>query len=711
MRLSLPSFMSARTPVSTRIRIIQLSLIVVVSVVSFAALTLPIGLRPVTQALSVGDVSQTTQKAPRDIEYVSDVRTEEARVAAESAVQPVYSQPDAAIARQQIERLNTTMQYITSVRDNSGTSLEQKRTDLIALSDVRLKLETIDYLLAISSARWEIVQAESLRVLEQVMRRAIHEDKVESAQAGAASFISLTLNEQQSALVAELVDAFVVPNSFYSEDLTTAARAAARESVKPIVQTYKTGETIVPAGEVITPADFEAFQQLGMIYPGQRWEDVAGAAAVIILSAVFVPMYFFRRKRSAVVNDPRSIMVIAVIFIVFLLGARLFTNRTLAPYGYPLQAAGLLITTLFGLETGLVITIPLCLLAAYGLPNTLDLTPYYLLSSLIGLLALGPARRFWGFLRAGGAISLAGLVALVAFRLPYVPPDWLGIVQFIGIVMFSGFSAASVTLVLQYLLAQSLGLTTALQLLDISRPDFPLMQFFLRNAPGTYQHSLQVANLAEQAAEKIGADPLLTRVGAQFHDIGKALNPTFFIENQIPGNVNPHHDLVPEESATTIIRHVTDGIQLAKKYRLPRRLHDFILEHHGTLITRYQYNQAMEAAGGDVSKVDIEKFRYPGPRPASRETALLMLADATEARARAERPDSDEDLRVLVRSVIDSVQKHNQLDETLLTLRDLNLITESFAVTLRGTYHPRIQYPSANLPDRDLTIPAPRKET
>lgn len=537
--------MSARTPVSTRIRIIQLSLIVVVSVVSFAALTLPIGLRPVTQALSVGDVSQTTQKAPRDIEYVSDVRTEEARVAAESAVQPVYSQPDAAIARQQIERLNTTMQYITSVRDNSGTSLEQKRTDLIALSDVRLKLETIDYLLAISSARWEIVQAESLRVLEQVMRRAIHEDKVESAQAGAASFISLTLNEQQSALVAELVDAFVVPNSFYSEDLTTAARAAARESVKPIVQTYKTGETIVPAGEVITPADFEAFQQLGMIYPGQRWEDVAGAAAVIILSAVFVPMYFFRRKRSAVVNDPRSIMVIAVIFIVFLLGARLFTNRTLAPYGYPLQAAGLLITTLFGLETGLVITIPLCLLAAYGLPNTLDLTPYYLLSSLIGLLALGPARRFWGFLRAGGAISLAGLVALVAFRLPYVPPDWLGIVQFIGIVMFSGFSAASVTLVLQYLLAQSLGLTTALQLLDISRPDFPLMQFFLRNAPGTYQHSLQVANLAEQAAEKIGADPLLTRVGAQFHDIGKALNPTFFIENQIPGNVNPHHDLVP----------------------------------------------------------------------------------------------------------------------------------------------------------------------
>ncbi len=702
--------MPVRTPVSTRIRFLQSSLIVAVSLVSFAALTLPIGLRATTQALDVGDVAQITMQSPRDIEYVSDVRTEEARKAAEGAVQSVYSPPDSTIARQQIERLNTAIQFITAVRDNNELSLDQKKADLVELSDVRLKLETIDYLLIISPARWEAVYLEALRVLEQVMRRAIYEDKVELAQAGVSSFVSLALNEQQSALAAELVNAFVVPNSFYSEELTTAARAAAREAVKPIVQTYKTGERIVPAGEIITPADYEAFQQLGMIRPGRRWEDMVGAIALIVTSAVFVPLYFFRRKRASVVNDPRSILVIALIFMIFLIGARLFTNRTLAPYGYPLQAAGLLIATLFGLETGLVISIPLALLASYGLPNTLDLAPYYLFSSLIGLLALGPARRFSGFLRAGLAVSLSGLVVLVAYRLPFFPPDLLGIVQFVGVVLFSGFAASSIALVLQYLLAQTLGLTTALQLLDISRPDFPLLKFFLRNAPGTYQHSLQVANLAEQAAEKIGADPLLTRVGAQFHDIGKALNPTFFIENQIPGNVNPHHDLVPEESALTIIRHVTDGIQLAKKYRLPRRLHDFILEHHGTLITRYQYNQAMEAAGGDVSKVNIENFRYPGPRPGSRETALLMLADATEARARAERPDTDEDLRALVRSVIDAVQKYNQLDDTLLTLRDLSLITESFTFTLRGTYHPRIQYPNSNLPDENLTIPIPRKD-
>lgn len=701
--------MSARTPVSTRIRILQISLIVAVSLISFAALTTPLALRPVTQTLDVGDVSQTTQQAPRDIEYVSDIRTEEARRAAESAAQPVYSTPDATIARQQIERLRTTMQYITSVRTNVDLTFDEKKSNLVALSDVRLKLETIDYVIEISDSRWEVVQAESLRVLEQVMRRAIYEDKVESTQAGVSSFVSLTLNEQQSMLVSELVSAFILPNSFFSEELTTAARQAAREAVKPIVQTYQAGETIVPAGEIITPADMEAFYQLDMIRPGQRWEDMLGAAAIILLSAVLVPLYFFRRKRSVVVNDPRSILVIAIIFVVFLLGARLLANRTLAPYGYPLQAAGLLITALFGLEAGLVIAIPLCLIASYGLSNTLDLTLYYLLSSLIGLLVLGPVRRFWGFIRAGIAISLSGFVVLMAYRLPFFAPDWLGIVQLIGAVAFAGFAAASITLLLQYLFAQFLGLTTAFQLLDISRPDFPLLQFLLRNAPGTYQHSLQVANLAEQAAEKIGADPLLTRVGAQFHDIGKALNPTFFIENQVPGNVNTHHDIAPEESAATIIRHVTDGIQLAKKYRLPGRLHDFILEHHGTLITRYQYTQAMDAAGGDVSKVDIENFRYPGPRPNSRETALLMLADATEARARAERPTTDDDLRALVRSVIDTVQKYSQLDDTLLTLRDLNLITETFVTTLRGTYHPRIQYPNARVPDQDSTILTSRK--
>jgi hypothetical protein len=209
---------------------------------------------------------------------------------------------------------------------------------------------------------------------------------------------------------------------------------------------------------------------------------------------------------------------------------------------------------------------------------------------------------------------------------------------------------------------------------------------------------LQVANLTEQAAEAIGADQLLARVGALFHDVGKAKNAAFFIENQAPGHMDTHQDMDPEEAAATIIRHVTDGAVLARKYRLPRRIADFMLEHHGTMLTRYQYNQALEKANGDAAKIDIEKFRYPGPRPRSRETAILMLADGAEARARAQSPQTDDDMRALVRGVIDYVQKEGQLDHTMLTLRDLNTIVESFVTTLRGTYHPRIQYPAAEPP-------------
>jgi len=277
--------------------------------------------------------------------------------------------------------------------------------------------------------------------------------------------------------------------------------------------------------------------------------------------------------------------------------------------------------------------------------------------------------------------------------------------------VFNGIASASITLLLQYFLAQILGLTTPLQLLEISRPDFPLLQFFLRNAPGTYQHSLQVANLAEQAAENIGADALLTRVGALFHDVGKAMNPTFFIENQAHGNINTHDDLKPADSSAAITQHVLEGIKLARKYRLPRRIDDFILEHHGTMLTRYQYSKALEAAGGDESKVDPEQFRYPGPPPRSRETALLMLADGTEARVRAGKPSNEEELREIVRSTIEHVQSTGQLDRTQLTLNDLNTITESFVTTLRGSYHPRIEYPKAKDAPAAQDVPTtPRKE-
>ena len=684
--------------VPARVRTIQIILLILVGLISLAALIAPLAISPGALPLAAGDVAPRDLQAPEAIEYVSEVLTEEERAAAERAIPQYYSTPDQVVARGQIERLRVALAYISVVRADEHATPEQKQADLSALSDVSLKPATIDLLLNLPPARWDTIQQEALSVLEQVMRNTIRENDLQTIRRNIPTLVSLSLTEEQAGLVVELVSAFVAPNSFSSPELTEAARQAARDAVQPVTQTYKPGEMVVAGGQIITAAQVEALQKMGLIEPGQQWQDYVGISALVVVSTVFVGLYFYRRTRTYL-TETRSLLLIAIVFIIFLVGARLaIPNRTVIPYLYPLPAFGLLFATLFGMEAGMVFSLVITVLAAYGLPNTLDLLPYYLLSSLTGVLVLGSARRMWTFFRAGIAIALAGMAMILAFRLPFTQMDWVGIATLLGAALFNGIASASLTLLLQYFLAQILGLTTPLQLLEISRPDFPLLQFFLRNAPGTYQHSLQVANLAEQAAESIGADALLTRVGALFHDIGKAVNPSFFIENQAPGNINTHDDMEPQESSLAITQHVLDGIKLARKHRLPRRIDDFILEHHGTMLTRYQYTKALEAADGDESKVDPAKFRYPGPRPRSRETALLMMADGTEARVRAGRPGNEEELRKIVESAMDQIQTSGQLDNTQLTLSDLKKITESFLTTLRGSYHPRIEYPKMKAP-------------
>jgi hypothetical protein len=314
------------------------------------------------------------------------------------------------------------------------------------------------------------------------------------------------------------------------------------------------------------------------------------------------------------------------------------------------------------------------------------------------------------FAFAGLAVGATGSIIILVFRLPLPTTDWVGLATLTAASFFNGLASASITILLNSVLAHLLGTITPMQLVDLTRPDHPLLRLLLREAPGTYQHSLQVANLAEQAAERIGADALLTRVGSLYHDIGKTANPVFFIENQPPGFINPHEGLGPEQSAEIIIRHVTEGLELGRKYRLPQRVLDFVLEHHGTGLARYQYYNAVQAAGGDESLVDKAMFRYPGPRPQSRETAILMLADGSEARVRAERPEDDEKLREVIKSAVKDRIASGQLDDTKLTLNDLSLIVESFTATLRGVYHPRLTYPRMEQASQEaITIPLPRK--
>jgi putative nucleotidyltransferase with HDIG domain len=459
----------------------------------------------------------------------------------------------------------------------------------------------------------------------------------------------------------------------------------------------------------------ETLEQYGLVQPITRWQDLASAASLTILTIIYFLLYF--RRNPSLTNDVRSLTVVFVLFLVFLFTGRLIMpGQGLISYIFPLSAFGLIVTSLFGSKVAMVFTLPLVILYSFDSPNALELTLYNLLGGYCGILALGAARRVTAFFWAASAISFAQIAVIFSFRLLEPTFNILISVGLVGAALINGIASSSLTVLLQYFLAQFLGMTSALQLMENSRPDHPLLQFILRNAPGTYQHSLQVSNLAEQAAEQIGADTLLTRVGAIYHDAGKALNPYYFIENQLPGSPNPHEKLDPIDSAGVIIQHVADGLELARKYHLPRRIHDFIAEHHGTMTTRYQYVRAVKAAGGDETLVDEGLFRYPGPRPRSRETAILMLADGCEARVRAERPKDENELHELIKNVVENRLTSGQLDETDLTLKDLESIIDSFTTTLRGVYHPRLEYPklervSPLKPDATPTVPIISRKT
>ncbi len=690
--------------------------LLLVATASYAVVIAPFLLRE-NPTYQVGQVAPRDILAPYSLQYESHLLTEQQREANARSVTPIYSPPDSGIARQQVNRLLDTVAYIDSIRADAYATPEEKLQDLQAMQYAPLDEETIRKLLDLDEADWQTIQQEAVRVLSQVMQTSIRENDVARVRGNIPALVSLSLPESQADLVAALVAPFVVPNSLYSPELTDAARQKARQETAPVERKFVAGETIVPRGRVLTDLDMEALEQFGMTAPPKRATKPWGGAALTTLVVALFIGYFIHEQRPLLEGNGRALLILAFLYISFLGIARwVAVSGSIWTYILPLGAFGMSLAALYNLNLALFSTLPIALLATYGLDNTLLLLVYYLFSMIGGILVLHPARRLSAFVRAGISSGVSGMAALLAVSLAASTPDLNQIPPLLIASIFQGILGAALALILQFILAPFLGQTTEIQLMELARPDHPLLQYLLRQAPGTYQHSLQVANLAEQAAEQIGADAFLTRVGALYHDVGKAENPAFFIENQVPGSPNPHDPLPPEESAAIIIQHITDGLRLAQEYRLPKRLHDFIREHHGTSLTYYQYAKAVEAAGGDASAVDISKFRYPGPRPQSRETAILMLADGSEAYTRARPPKDAEELRSHIRTIIERRREEGQLDDADLSFRDLARITDSFVATLRGVYHPRITYPAmkekgAAPPSEAAAAPQPSPQT
>ncbi len=650
-----------------------------------------------TVLVSEGSVASQDVMSPYAVSYQSQVLTEELQQEVAQGVAPIYTRQNSSIAREQLNHLKDALTFIDAVRNDQFASQEQKFTDLAALDGIYISQDTAEQILELSDVRWQTVRQESVVILEQVMRTAIREVDLEESRQQLPSLVSLSLSEDQVNLVVELASAFVAPNSVYSEEATETARQEAIQGITPISRSIVAGETIIRRGEIVQAEDIEALQEVGLLTTFSGWQNQAGTLAVVVLCAVLIILYFL--SHSHILRNTKKLIVLIVLFLVFLgLSRYVSPGHLVIPYLFPMAAYSLLVAALIDRRTALFTTLPLAILAAYGMPHALDLTLYYSMGGLMGLLMLRRPQRLSAYVSVAGIIAVTGSVILVAYRIIDPATDITGLATLIGASVFYGVASAVLTVLLEYALAPLLDLTTTLQLVELSRPDHPMLQRLLREIPGTYQHTLQVANLAEQAAERIQANSMLARVGALYHDIGKMKNPLFYIENQGPNQLNTHDDMAPEDSAEIIIDHVHYGLELAKRYRLPTRIREFIPEHHGTLITRYQYGKALEIANGDESQIDKSKFRYPGPRPQSVETALVMLADGCEAYVRSQNPETDEALRVLIKDMVDKRVALGQLNNTELTLRDLKVIIDSFTTTLKGTYHARVEYPDDEKP-------------
>lgn len=648
--------------------------------------------RPV---LEEGDVASQDIRSPRRVTYESAIRTSEERQRAEQVVSPVYTDPDHDLGREQWTRALQVFRFIDSVRADTFANPRQRRAWILAVPEFsQLSPADADLILELEEESWNRVQFEVTNILSEIMPRGVREGYEEQARQQVDSLLGLDLSLEEGQATAMLARQFIVVNSFYDEAETQAARERAREEVFPVVLTIEANEVIVREGQRVTALDMEKLQQLGLQQSRTKWSDVVGNGALALVQVLLLGM-FLARFQSSVLWEGRKLLLLLLLMALFLLLARIMIpDRTMLRYLFPGPALAMLATATLGPHAGVATSIVLG--SGVGLiGNSLELATYVTLGGLVASLLLHRMERLGTLFRAAMLVGLAHIAILLAFRLPFDQAEIVPLETALQLLtaFVNGVLSASMALGGLFLVGPLFDIITTFRLIELSRPDHPLLQRILREAPGTYHHSLMVASLAEQAAERIGADVLLTRVGAYYHDVGKIARPYFFIENQL-GGVNPHERLDPYTSVEIITGHVRDGVELARRYRLPSRVRNFIPEHHGTKHVSFQYERAVELAS-DPQLVDETAFQHRGPRPQSRETALVMLADASEAVVRARRPASPEELAGIIKEVFDHVIEAGQLDECPITMHELRLARESFTATLKGVFHPRIRYPKS----------------
>ena len=655
-----------------------------------------------------GDVASRTWQSPRTFSFESAVLTEKQRDQAAAAVPDVLVFNSDA-GKTEIGKLETLISGVSGVRDSGDLTRSQKLSALHGTDNFSAP-DLEPFVLDMPASQWQKVSSEARTVLGEVLAGTVGRDQENSIADQIPQHLDSSLSFEEAALVEAMVKPFIVASDLQVDgSKTDEQKKAARAAVVPVRVSYAKNQTIVASGGTIDSTAIEAMREAGLLSRRLEWRTIA---AVLILSCVSggtLGAYAYAFK-PANTGELRRLLLLLAVIALGALATKLYLplvmpdhSRHFLAYALPLAAVPMLVAVLVEAQLAVVVAAVLAALVTFVMVYLPDVSAAVASSPLdalraaavfgfggvAGALAVHKAERLNRYALAGmlvGAVSLAVLMAVWFLDADRKVLDigWIALVSAIS-GLSSGILAAGAFVSFGFLF----GITTRVQLMELAQLNQPLLRRLQDEAPGTFHHSIIVGNLAERAADLIGADALLVRVGCYYHDIGKLRQPGYYIENQMTGT-NPHDEIDAVTSAQVISRHVQDGQDLARDHGLPRQVRDFIEQHHGTGRAAYFYRKALEAD----KDVDPALFSYPGPKPQSREAAIVMLADSAEATIRSSAGRALEEIDACVDEVVAERMAEGQLDESDLTLREIKVISESFKSTLRGVYHPRLEYPA-----------------
>ncbi|MGZ8563924.1 MAG: HD family phosphohydrolase, partial [Candidatus Limnocylindria bacterium] len=595
--------------------------------------------------LEAGQVATRDSRSPRDHTFTSIILTDEVRDQTAADVPPITSR-----IKVPADNRDDQLSLLESLNRRVGLNLERLESGMITENELLERLaaeEEVAFsdrarIAALTRADWDQVVAAAAAALDATLQEQILEEDLFAIRAEVRDLITADLPDEQRAVAGNLAAALVQPTHVIDEQLTNAERAQARASVPLVEVTIAQGETIVSEGQVITEQQIEELDALGLTRPVVDIGTLIGNLLIAALVASLLVAFLWRAEPE-VWHRNRSVLLFFLGLVATAVMMRVGADRALWAFVVPTSATVLLMGILLQGGAGVAMAVGLSVLAGVMNRDALDLAVYVLVGGMAALLAVTRAERLNAFVRVFVVLAATNVAVAVAFSL-LGQGDLTAVAQRGG----AGMVNAALTVILAvgsfHVLGNLFGIMTVFQLLELANPSNRLLRRLLLETPGTYHHAVMVGNLAERAAETIGADPLLARVAAYYHDIGKMKNPLAFIENQA-GAHNIHDDLSAETSARIIAGHIRDGIDLGYEHGLPVQIIGFIPQHHGTSVMSFFHGKALREVGGNEEVVDERAFRYPGPKPQSREAAILMLADGVEASVRSLDEKDEESIR------------------------------------------------------------------